>query len=77
MSSPEEVLQGLYDETLVGNGPRVLELTEEGLALAIDFELLWLQNKRDYYGRMAAEDQARIEMMEARQRARTTVRAVA
>ena len=31
--SPEEILQGLYDETLVGNAPRVLELTEEGLAL--------------------------------------------
>ena len=30
--TPEEILQGLYDETLVGNGPRVLELTEEGLA---------------------------------------------
>ena len=31
MSTPEEILQGLYDETLVGNAPRVLELTEEGL----------------------------------------------
>jgi 5-methyltetrahydrofolate--homocysteine methyltransferase len=30
--TPEEVLQGLYDETLVGNAPRVLELTHEGLA---------------------------------------------
>jgi 5-methyltetrahydrofolate--homocysteine methyltransferase len=27
----DEILQGLYDETLVGNGPRVLELTELGL----------------------------------------------
>jgi methylmalonyl-CoA mutase cobalamin-binding domain/chain len=36
MSSPEEVLKGLYDETLVGNGPRVLELTEEGLALGME-----------------------------------------
>src|SRR3712207_7903811 len=32
MTTPEEILQGLYDETLVGNAPRVLELTEEGLA---------------------------------------------
>ena len=31
--TPEEILQGLYDETLVGNAPRVLELTEEGLTL--------------------------------------------
>ena len=27
-----EILRGLYDETLVGNKPRVLELTNEGLA---------------------------------------------
>ena len=32
--TPEEILQGLYDETLVGNAPRVLELTNEALALA-------------------------------------------
>jgi methanogenic corrinoid protein MtbC1 len=27
----DEILKGLYDETLVGNGPRVLELTRQGL----------------------------------------------
>jgi methylmalonyl-CoA mutase cobalamin-binding domain/chain len=36
MTSPEEVLRGLYDETLVGNAPRVLELTEEGLTLGME-----------------------------------------
>ena len=40
MSTPEEVLQGLYDETLVGNAPRVLELTEEGLALGMEPQTL-------------------------------------
>ena len=34
--TPEEILQGLYDETLVGNAPRVLELTHE--ALSMDME---------------------------------------
>ncbi|HET8666198.1 MAG TPA: corrinoid protein, partial [Nocardioides sp.] len=34
--TPEEILQGLYDETLVGNGPRVLELTHEGLELQME-----------------------------------------
>ncbi|MGH3510131.1 MAG: corrinoid protein [Nocardioidaceae bacterium] len=34
--TPEEILQGLYDETLVGNAPRVLELTHE--ALGMDME---------------------------------------
>jgi methylmalonyl-CoA mutase cobalamin-binding domain/chain len=29
--SEQEILQGLYDETLVGNAPRVLELTRQGL----------------------------------------------
>ena len=27
----DEILKALYDETLVGNGPRVLELTQQGL----------------------------------------------
>jgi hypothetical protein len=39
---------------------------ERGLALAIEFELLWLKNKRDYYAEIAREDVARIKMMEAR-----------
>ena len=29
--TPDEILRGLYDETLVGNGPAVLELTRQGL----------------------------------------------
>jgi 5-methyltetrahydrofolate--homocysteine methyltransferase len=29
--SPEEILQGLYDKTLVGNAPAVLDLTNAGL----------------------------------------------
>ena len=40
MTTPEDILQGLYDETLVGNAPRVLELTEEGLAAGMGPETL-------------------------------------
>ena len=36
----QEILQALYDETLVGNGPRVLELTEEGLANGMEPQTL-------------------------------------
>lgn len=41
---------------------------QAGMELAIEFELLWLKNKRDFYRGIAEEDAARIEMMEARQK---------
>lgn len=44
------------------------DIAEDGLKLAIEFELLWLKNKRDFYLGIGAEDETRIAMMEARQR---------
>jgi len=38
--TPDEILQGLYDETLIGNAPRVLELTQIGLDLDMGPETL-------------------------------------
>ena len=33
--TPDEILKGLYDETMVGNAPAVLELTNTGLEIGM------------------------------------------
>lgn len=38
--TPEQILTGLYEQTLVGNGPAVLDLTRAGLAAGVSAETM-------------------------------------
>lgn len=58
-----ETRKVVFDAAVVDDGR-----ARVGMELAIEFELLWLKNKRDFYRNIAEEDATRIAMMEARQK---------
>lgn len=48
--------------------PEALHNSEEAFLKAVEFELLWLKNKKEYYEHIYKEDDARIELLERRYR---------
>ncbi len=39
---------------------------DKAILKAVGFELMWLKNKRDFYGMIHKEDEQRLIMLEAR-----------
>ena len=48
--------------------PAALQNREKSFLKAVEFEILWLKNKKNYYGVIHREDDARLAMMEERYR---------
>jgi len=46
--------------------PNALKNTEASFLKAVEFELMWLQNKKAYYSHISSEDDTRLRMMEER-----------
>jgi hypothetical protein len=43
--------------------PQALDNFSLALPKAIEFELLWLENKKNYYGAIVGEDEERLEIL--------------
>ena len=60
-------LDRLRDAQGVFDCPGALdENAEAGILKAVGFELMWLKNKRDFYGAIYEEDHGRIDMLQSR-----------
>lgn len=55
-----------YETRKVVFRSEAIDMAEEGIVKALQFELLWLKSKRRYYHRVKNEDEGRIEALEKR-----------
>jgi 4-hydroxy-2-oxoheptanedioate aldolase len=64
---PSELLDRYETRKVVFACPEGLdEHAEAGILKAVGFELMWLKNKRDFYGAIFDEDRTRIDMLQSR-----------
>ena len=63
---PADHLERFETRKVVFQCPNAIHNSEIAFIKAVQFELMWLKNKRNHYHAIAKEDEARIEMMESR-----------
>lgn len=64
---PEGVLDRYETRKIIFKCPEALgEQAKDGILKAVGFELMWLKNKRNFYGLIYEEDKTRIELLEGR-----------
>lgn len=65
-SFPKGHIDRFETRKVVFQCPGALENTETAFLKAVEFEILWLKNKKNYYGAIHKEDDSRLVMMEER-----------
>lgn len=64
---PEGVLDRYETRKIIFQCPQALgQQAQVGILKAVGFELMWLKNKRNFYGLIFEEDKQRIELLEGR-----------
>lgn len=64
--SAQKLLDHFETRKIVFKTPKKFNRMKEAVVLANRFELLWLENKKNYYGRIFQEDDKRIQMLKTR-----------
>jgi len=67
-SFPKDHLDKFETRKVVFSCPGALKNNENAFLKAVEFELLWLKNKKAFYGSIYSEDDSRLKMMEDRYR---------
>jgi 4-hydroxy-2-oxoheptanedioate aldolase len=67
-SFPAGHLNRFETRKVVFSCPGALDNTEAAFLKAVEFELMWLKNKKAYYTQISREDDVRLKMMEERYR---------
>ncbi len=67
---PKNILNRFETRKIIFDAQSVLEgkNPEKGILKALDFEIMWLKNKREYYKTISKEDETRLKILEERRK---------